>query len=75
DGYNLVFNTQAGNRIETVHPIGTSFSAAYVTAKVAELHDRELSVSDLKNEIMLTTHSLQRIQASIKDGNVLVRSH
>ncbi len=75
DGYNLVFNTQAGNRIETVNPIGTSFSAAYVTAKVAELYDRELSVSDLKNQIMLTTHSLQRIQASIMDGNVLVRNH
>ncbi|WP_271783645.1 S8 family serine peptidase [Aquimarina algiphila] len=74
DGYELTFNSQGG-LIETVHPRGTSFSAAYAAARAAQLHDRGVSVSTLKQTILSSAYRLQRMEQYINNGNVIVRNH
>ncbi len=74
DGYDLTFHSQ-GSVITTVHPIGTSFSAAYATARAAQLHDRGVAVLNFKNTILSSAYSLERIADSINNGNVFVRNH
>ncbi|WP_158594481.1 S8 family serine peptidase [Aquimarina sp. AD1] len=70
DNYTLVMQS---NPNLTVHPVGTSFSAAYITSIAGKLYDKENSTLQLYTDIMDTCHKVPRLQRKIEEGNIMLR--
>lgn len=70
DGYDLLMQSEPEIR---VHPVGTSFSAAYITSLAAKLYDPRISTAQLQAIIMNTAFNIPRFNNRIIDGRFILR--
>ncbi|MGY3793809.1 S8 family peptidase [Aquimarina sp. 433] len=70
DGYFYIMNTESNL---SINPIGTSFSAAYITASAGKLYDKEITSLELHQDVLRGAYNIYRLENHIHQGRVVIR--